>query len=266
MSERILPVSVHVLTKNSAATLEACLRSVEGCEEILVLDGGSTDKTMEIAKRFGAHVMQQPATALKGGVIKDFAHVRNAALKTSSQQWILILDSDEEASPELMNAVRGVTQREGGPSAYRVPRRYRLPDGRLVTHATTYPNERIYFFKHDAVEGWEKPVHERPKLREGVTTGRLDGWMIAPLGTVEEYKRKNRVYLKLEAERARGQGWGAWLARVLRALRSRLIALIKLAWIWLIPHGGVRLPLRHELARFWYAWRVIVETRPGYSR
>lgn len=261
-----LPVSVHVLTKNSAATLEACLRSVAGCEEILVMDGGSTDATLEIAKRFGAHVMQQPGTALKGGVIKDFAHIRNASLKASSQVWILILDSDEEASPELMAAVRSAMAKTGGPTAYRVPRRYRLPDGRLVTHATTYPNERIYFFKHDAVETWEKPVHERVRLREGVTVGRLDGWMIAPLGTVEEYKRKNRIYLNLEVERSKNLGWGRWISRVGRTLRSRLIATVKLAWIWLIPHGGTRLPMRHELARYWYAWRLIVETRPGYRR
>lgn len=263
MSEKRLPISVHILTRNSGDTLERCLQSVAGCAEILVIDGGSTDNTLAIAKRHGAKILAQPKDALEHGRIVDFAAARNAGLRAAKEAWVLALDSDEEASEELMKELVEIAcPGERSSEAFLIPRRYRLPDGRIVRHATTYPNERVYLFRRDAAETWEKPVHERIRLKAGTRIGHLRGWMIAPLGTVAEYKAKNRAYLTLEAKRARSQGWGAWILRVLRALRSRTIATIKLLWIWLLPHRGARLPLAHELARYWYAWRVVVETMP----
>jgi glycosyltransferase involved in cell wall biosynthesis len=261
-----LPISVHVLTKNSAKTLERCLQSVHGCAQILIIDGGSTDTTLEIAKRHGAKIIAQPASALQRSAIRDFAAVRNVGLAAATQPWILALDSDEEASEELMEEIRKTMQQysNGGmqQSAFWIPRRYRLPSGELVVHATTYPNERIYLFRKDAAEEWVKPVHERVRFRPATTIGRLRGWTIADLGTVAEYKEKNRRYLALERERSQHLGWIAWIGRVLRTVRSRLIAILKLAWIWLLPHRGKRLPLTQEWARFWYAWRLVVETFP----
>lgn len=257
MSEK-LPISVHILTWNSAHTLERALKSAAGCAEIIVADGGSTDSTVEIARRHGARVVAQEGP---GGPIADFARVRNAVLREATEPWILSLDSDEYLSQELVSELPKAAA--GPPAAYRVPRRYVLPEGRVVDHATTYPNERLYFFHRDAVEGWVKPVHERPQLRPGVPVKRFRGASLAPLGSAEEYRRRNLRYLQIEAAKSAGKGWGDWfLHRVLHTLRSRAVALLKLLWIWLLPHRGVRLPLRHELLRFWYGWKLILKTCP----
>ncbi|PIQ76808.1 hypothetical protein COU78_00715 [Candidatus Peregrinibacteria bacterium CG10_big_fil_rev_8_21_14_0_10_49_24] len=260
MSEK-LPISAHILTFNSAATVERALKSAQNCAEIIVVDGGSTDGTFDIAKKYGATVLPQGPKDSQGKRIEDFSAVRNIALLASTQPWVLALDSDEYLSQELQHELSKAAS--STPAAYYVPRKYVLGDGRVVDHATTYPNERLYFFHRDAVKEWVKPVHERPQIREGIPVKRLKGASLAPLGTLEEYKEKNLRYLQIEVKKSAGKGWGNWiLHRVLHTLRSRLIALVRLALIWLLPRRGVRLPLRQELLRFWYGWKLIVATCP----
>ncbi len=256
-----LPVSVHILTWNSGKTLRAALESVKQCSEIIVIDGGSTDDTVSIAKEFGANVIPQNDDGASKP-IDDFAAVRNRGLKASTESWIMALDSDETASPELMEDVKRISATDN-PIACFVPRRYVLDDGTVVRHATTYPNERIYFFHRDAVDVWIKSVHERVQLKDGVKTKHLKGYSLAPLGTVADYIRKNLQYLQIEAESSKKIGWGHWLIhKVLRTIRSRIIALVRLTLIWVIPRRGKRLPLRQELIRFWYGWKLIVMTCP----
>ncbi|MDA1209168.1 MAG: glycosyltransferase family 2 protein [bacterium] len=253
-----LPISVHILTWNSAATLKCALESVKDCEEIIVLDGGSTDTTCDIAKEYGATIIQQENT----GPIHDFAAVRNQVLARANQPWILSLDSDEYLSEELQLELKQITQNPQ-PLAYFIPRVYVLPDGRRVDYATTYPNKRLYFFHQDAIEQWIKPVHERPALQPGTKAIDCKGPSLAPLGSVEEYRAKNLRYLKIEKEKSKGKGWIDWLInRVFHTLRSRLIGLLRLLWIWCIPRKGVRMPLKLEIARFWYGWKLIVGTCP----
>lgn len=253
----MIPITVQILTLNSGATLARALRSVRDFADIQIFDGGSTDDTLAIAERFKVSVFLQP----QRGVIEDFSVVRNAALPKALQPWILLLDSDESVSPELQAEIRGIAMRETSPAAYFVPRRYELLDGRVVTHASTYPNARIYFFHRDAVMGFSKPIHERVVLKGGVPVRRLHGFTVAPHPTMEEFKRRNRRYIAIEA--LKGERWGAWLGRFLRTLRSRVVAVLHLLWIWFVPHPeAVRLPLRFEYLRFWYAFTLLKETCP----
>ena len=261
MSDK-LPLSVHVLTFNSAKTLSQALASVKDAAEILVIDGGSTDATIEIAKSAGATVISQRNASEQGTALTDFSAARNVGLKNATQPWILSLDSDEYASPELMEEIKVITAK-GNPCACYVPRRYVLENGTVIDYATTYPNERLYFFHRDVVREWRKPVHERPELASGTRTDHLKGASLAPLGSIADYIEKNSRYLTIERRKAEQDSFMHWFKhRFLRTLRSRLIALIKLLLIWGIPRPGKRLPLQHELIRFWYAWKLIVVTFP----
>jgi len=260
-----IPVSVHVLTFNSAQTLKRALKSVKGCAEILLIDGGSTDDTFKIGEEYGARVVPQRPGEEQGKPLVDFAEARNRGLRESSQPWILVLDSDEAISPELFEELAQVTKSDE-PAAYWLPRRYVYPDGTRVEYASTYPNEHMYFFHRDAVTEWIKPVHERVGLKEGAPIRHLKGASLAPMPTIEEFKEKNGKYIAIEAALSRGQGWGNWLRhRLYHTLRSRCIALIRILWIWLLPRRGKRLPLRHELLRFWYGWQLIVKTCPLFN-
>lgn len=286
-----LPISVHILTWNSAQTLERAMASVESCAEILVIDGGSQDDTVTIAERCGARVIPQRFPGAQGKPLMDFSAARNAGLEHATQPWILALDSDEVMSPDAMKEISAIvtkpqsqpdpepapalpTVADPAPSraegagaeagAYRVPRRYVTPDGTVITLASTYPNERIYFFRKDATERWEKPVHERIALKPETKTGRLKDGSLAPLAPLSVFRSKLGQYLKIECEQSRGKGWLAWFRRVIHTLRGRAVSFLRLLWIWLIPHQGERLPLRYEMARFWYGWKLVVMTCPAF--
>lgn len=258
----LLPVSVHVLTWNSGNTLRDALQSVIACKEILIIDGGSTDDTLTIADSFGGRVFPQRLPGAQGGLLKDFSSARNVGLQNCTEEWVLTLDSDEEMSAESMMEIAKIVSSENPAGAWWVPRFYRLPDGRIVTRASTYPNRRLYFFRKDSVETWEKPVHERIRLKPGTKTGKLLHGSIAPLPPIGTFYSKLAQYIAIEKDRSKGKGWLHWFTgRVLHTTRSRIVATIRLIWIWLIP-GSARLPIRYELARYWYAWRLIKETCP----
>lgn len=261
-----LPVSVHVLAWNSAQTLEPALQSVRDCAEIMVIDGGSTDETIAIAERFGARVIPQRMPGGQGKPLRDFSAARNVGLMHATQPWILCLDSDEEMQPQAMEEISAIV-RGGGPAvAYRVPRRYRLPTGAIVDRASTYPNERVYFFHRGAVEQWEKPVHERVIVKSDTEVLRLQHGSVAPLPPLPVFYGKLGQYLAIETAQSEGKGYLHWLTRrVLHTLKGRLVAALRLLWIWLLPHGGTRLPLSYEFARYWYAWRLMVDTFPMNS-
>jgi glycosyltransferase involved in cell wall biosynthesis len=260
-SGTLLPVSVHILTWNSGKTLERALQSVLRCKEILIIDGGSTDDTLRIAATYGAKVVLQRPPEAQGSPLTDFSAARNVGLAHTTEPWILVLDSDEWASEELMDDIEAVSQFQTVPAAYLVPRKYVLPNGRVVTHASTYPNERVYFFHRNAAHAWRKPVHERPDIAAGIPTLRLHGASLAPLGTVQDYIRKNTLYLRLEIEHM-PKGWRAWGKQVRRAIRGQILVTLRLLKIWLVPHGGVRLPLRQEFIRWWYRWTLVWHTFP----
>ncbi|PIR48357.1 hypothetical protein COU80_05300 [Candidatus Peregrinibacteria bacterium CG10_big_fil_rev_8_21_14_0_10_55_24] len=256
------PISVHILTFNSAATLRRALTSVRDCAEILLIDGGSTDDTLVIGQEYGARTIEQRSPNEQGKPLGDFAAARNRGLAHTTQPWILVLDSDEVISPALWEEIASIAH-QTQPAAYLLPRRYVESDGTVIAHASTYPNEHLYFFHRDAVVQWIKPVHERVELKEGTPVYHLKGASLAPMPTIEEFKTKNLQYIRIEALRSHGCSWGHWLRhRVLHTLRSRLIALVRILWIWLLPHQGKRLPLTHEFLRFWYGWKLVVATCP----
>lgn len=247
-----------MLTFNSGKTIRRALESVQTCAEILIIDGGSTDDTLAIAQEFGAQIIPQGVP----GPLSDFSMARNKALNYATHDWILVLDSDEYISSELMIEIEQVVQRNE-PAAYLVPRKYVLENGTVIEQASTYPNTRLYFFHRKMAIQWIKPVHERIDLKDGTVIKQLECASLAPLGTIEDYKRKNIRYLEIEYEKSKGKGWLHWfIHKLLRAILSRTIALGRILNIWLIPRPGKRLPLSHEVVRFWYAIKLVITTMP----
>src|SRR5438445_3376857 len=100
-------LSVAIITKNEEANLARTLLSVQFADEVIVLDSGSTDRTVEIAKSFNATVISQPW--------KGFAAQKNAAIERCNGTWILSLDADEELTLELQTEIRSLLR--GNPSA-----------------------------------------------------------------------------------------------------------------------------------------------------
>jgi len=158
-----LPISVAIITYNEECNLERCLKSVADlANEIVVVDSGSTDGTIEIAKKFGAIVHEQ---AWLG-----YRDQKNLALDRCSQPWVLALDADEEISPELKNEIiaffeKGNDQRFVGA---RFPRKTWFL-GRWIRHGDWYPDFQLRLFRRDRGR-WKEPIHEFVDLQGSTTT------------------------------------------------------------------------------------------------
>lgn len=105
-----MQLSVVIISYNEEANLGRTLASVaplvrDGQGEIIVLDSGSTDRTVEIARQHGAKVFVEPW--------KGFAAQKNSALEKASGDWILSLDADEELEPELVEEIAEIQQQPG---------------------------------------------------------------------------------------------------------------------------------------------------------
>jgi glycosyltransferase involved in cell wall biosynthesis len=120
-----VPVSVLVLTKNEQSDLPACLESVSWCDDIHVLDSGSTDGTCDIARRFGAKVVIRTypdSTKIFGG---DEAAHRNWSLNHTEFRypWVLLLDADERVTDDLRAAILAAVDSPGSHVAFDIRRR-----------------------------------------------------------------------------------------------------------------------------------------------
>ncbi|NIM21264.1 MAG: glycosyltransferase, partial [Candidatus Latescibacteria bacterium] len=93
-------LSVIVITQNEEGNIRDCLASVTWADEIVVIDSQSSDRTVELASRYTAHIHVRPW--------KGYAEAKNYALAQASSDWILWLDADERVTPELAEEIKGV--------------------------------------------------------------------------------------------------------------------------------------------------------------
>src|SRR5829696_2451366 len=200
------PVSASVIARDEEQRLPDCLRSLAFCDEIVVVDSGSRDRTVEIARRAGATVIEHPWMG--------FAAQRNLAADRATHSWVLEVDADERVTPELAGEIRAFLA--GPPPAdvaiAGMPIRQRFL-GRALGPAADHPNYRMRLFRRDAYRHDERrTVHEglEPRGRAWAFQGELEhvlatGWREA-LADV-------RGYARLEAEQVPHPGRGTALAR-----------------------------------------------------
>jgi glycosyltransferase involved in cell wall biosynthesis len=121
----IVSISILILTKNEERDLPACLESVSWSDDIHVLDSGSTDHTVDIARRCGARVIVRdyPGSAKAFG--GDEAAHRNWSLKNTAFKypWVLLVDADERVTPQLRDSLKRSAAEPGDHVAFRVQRR-----------------------------------------------------------------------------------------------------------------------------------------------
>jgi len=148
-----LPVSAVLIAKNAAAQLEACLQSITWADEIVLLDSGSTDATVEIAEAMGARVFQSDAWP-------GFGRQRQLAQSYARYDWLFMIDVDERVTPELQHSIEAVLQ---NPDPKKVYRFNRLTDffGRFMRSSGWYP-DRVARLYHAAHFGYDNAaVHEK---------------------------------------------------------------------------------------------------------
>jgi glycosyltransferase involved in cell wall biosynthesis len=152
-------LSVAIIACNEETNLARTLASVRWTDEIVVVDSGSTDRTVEVARAHGAKVFVE---AWKG-----FAAQKNSALAKCTGDWILSLDADEEVSEGLRSLISALLAGEPDCDAYFLPRR-NLFLGRWMRHGGLYPDAKLRLFKLGSAKFEERPVHETLRF-EGKT-------------------------------------------------------------------------------------------------
>lgn len=145
-------LSVTVITKNEAENIEACLRSVRFADQIVVLDSGSTDDTIQIARSMGAEVSISPDW-------QGFGIQKNRALALANSDWVLSLDADERVTPELQAEIRATLEAPAF-DVYSFPRLSSYC-GRYMRHSGWYPDRVTRLFRRHAAQFSDDLVHEK---------------------------------------------------------------------------------------------------------
>ena len=134
-------LSVAMIAMNEEANLPRTLESVKWADEIIVVDSGSRDRTIEIAQSFGAKTSYHAF----GG----HGEQKNVALDLCTCDWILLLDADEVLTPELQPEIRELLASEPKFDAYWIPR-LNLYFGQWIRHGGFYPDHKLRLFKRGA--------------------------------------------------------------------------------------------------------------------
>jgi glycosyltransferase involved in cell wall biosynthesis len=207
-----LPLSAVLITKNAAGLLAACLESLAFCDEIVVVDSGSDDSTVEIAERHGARVIQSEWRGF--GLQKQFA------VEQASHEWVLCIDADERVSEVLRERIEAALS---APSVagYRFARCNRFM-GRYLRHGEGYPDWSLRLFDRRAARWSDDAVHE--KVIAGGEIGTLQGDLLHESAeSLETYLAKQNRYSTLAANEALERGKRASVAHLLLSPVLRFI-------------------------------------------
>lgn len=148
-------LSIIIITKNEERMIQACLESIKGLGEIIIADNGSTDDTLEIAKKYTDKIFKFDNL--------DFSTIRNEALKKTSGEWILYVDSDERVLSDLKEEIQGILD-NGECSAYAISRR-NVIFGTEKKYGPFRPDWVIRLLKKSNFETWVGKIHEYPKFK-----------------------------------------------------------------------------------------------------
>lgn len=198
-------LSIVLITLNEAGNLPRTLESVRGMGEIVIVDSGSTDATVEMARSFGARVFVEPW--------KGFDAQKNAAIAHASGEWVLSLDADEEVTAALRAEIEALLAGTPEFAAYRMPRLNHFL-GRPLKHGGYWPDPKLRLFRRGAARFEERLVHETMKTSGPV--GELRGHLIHHCyPTMDEYiehiNRYSTAGARMLVEQRRvGQSW-LWL-------------------------------------------------------
>jgi len=240
--ERDLALSVVILTFNEERHLPACLASVARCRDVVVLDSGSTDRTVEVAQAAGARVVVHP--------FRDFAAQRNFALESIpfAHPFVFHLDADEAFTPELLAECAALPTGPGLDGYYAAPRM--MFDGAWLRRSTDFPAWQARYVRTATFRFVQ--VGHGQREAPGLRLGHLKASYLHDISVADPsaWEKKHRRYAAEEAaqfladQRAGGARWAAlWSGPPLARRRA-------------LKHLSYRLPAR-PLLRFLYQyfWR-----------
>jgi glycosyltransferase involved in cell wall biosynthesis len=194
-------LSVVLITQNEEKNLPGTLESVmplvrDGTGEVIVVDSGSSDRTVEIARSCGAKVFVEPW--------KGFAAQKNSAMEKASMDWVLQLDADEPLEPALASEIKAVLQAGSTLKAFWIPRKNFFL-GRWIQHGGFYPDPKLRLVRRG--EGRFEEYGAHPTMKVAGPTGRLSHALLHhAYPTLRGYIDHMNSYSSMGAELALAKG------------------------------------------------------------
>ncbi len=222
MGERL---SVAILSKNAEAHFELCLRSIAWADEIVVVDGHSTDRTCEIARAYGAKVFQK--------TFEGFPAERQFAIDHTTHDWVLSLDTDMIVPPALAEEIQHLLKTGARHDAYLL-RCLNHFLGREIRHCSWFDHRFLRLF-NKRTGAYDLSMRALDHFQCRGSIGRLNAYLVHhQTESLEEYLRKmTRLFAPLTAEEYEVKG-------------------VRLAW-WNMPWYFVVRPLLAFLHK--YVWK-----------
>lgn len=144
-------LSVTIITLNEERNIDRCLKSVQWADEIVIVDSGSTDRTLDICREYACKIIQ---TDWLG-----FSRTKQLAVDAAAHDWILSIDSDEEVTPELQKRIAEIIKQKNPPKGFRI-RRCSYYLGKKIRHSGLKRDYPLRLFHRDFGRFNLKPVHE----------------------------------------------------------------------------------------------------------
>src|SRR5580704_11370539 len=197
-----MKISAAIITYNEERNIARSLESLRCCDEIVVIDSGSTDRTVELATKLGARVLD---VAWRG-----YAGQKNHAVECCQNDWVLSLDADEALSESLEAEIWQIKKNGPDYDAYTMPRLAQYL-GRWILHSGWYPDRKVRLY-HRAKARWVgEYVHESVKVEGRV--GNLDSNLLHfTCDSLSEHLKTMDRYTTLAAEQLLATGekvtWG----------------------------------------------------------
>jgi glycosyltransferase involved in cell wall biosynthesis len=191
-----MTISATIITCNEERNLPRAIESLRCCDEILVVDSGSTDRTVEIAERYGARVIEANW--------RGYAGQKNYAADQARHDWVLSIDADEALSEDLEGEIWALKKNGPAFDAYTVPRMAQYL-GKWILHSGWYPDRKIRLFDRRKARWVGDYVHE--SVFSDGRVGSLDGNLLHyTCQSLSEHMRTMNGYTTLAAEELVARG------------------------------------------------------------
>lgn len=159
-------ISAIIITKNEESNIHECLESIKWVNEIVIVDAGSTDKTVEIAKEYTQKIFSRPWDG--------YGAAKNYGLTQCTSEWILWIDADERVTAELQKEIlEQIHSINKSVAAMSMPRRANFL-GSWINHCGWYPGRITRVFRRSTGHFTEEKVHERLEINGGIISLKAD--------------------------------------------------------------------------------------------
>lgn len=191
-------LSIVISAYNEEKKIEDCLRSASFADEIIFVDNTSSDKTVEIAKKYTSKIFKRANNPMLN-VNKNFGFSK------ASGDWILSLDADERVSEELKKEIKSAINKESQANGYWIPRK-NIIFGKWIKHTGWYPDYQLRLIRRGKGKFPEQHVHEMIKV--GGNIGKLNNPIVHyNYETIFQFLNKLAIYIPSEANRKLREGY-----------------------------------------------------------